>query len=253
MSRSTNLLDYGALTFDCFGTLVDWESGIWNALQPLNERLPADHALKNDRIAVLTFFIKNEEVVQTAKPTALYTEILADTYGLIDKNLGVEAPEEEQRAFGQSVGDWPVFKDTPEALLRLQKHFKLVILSNVDRESFGRTLANQMPEITFDAIYTAQDIGTYKPNLNNFEYMVERLDKDLGVPREKVIHTAYALYHDLMPAHKAGLASCWIERGVENPNACGGGDPKDYEGKVSYAWQFKTMGEMADYFDSLQK
>lgn len=253
MANQRPITDFGALTFDCFGTLVDWESGIYNMLLPLRQRLTESHPHYNDRLGIMNLFIKNEDVVAHEKPNALYVDVLADTYHGIAKSLGVESKDEEAKAFGNSVGDWPVFADTQEALKRLQKRFKLVILSNVDRTLFERTLTNQMPEITFDAIYTSQEIGSYKPDPKNFEYLIEHCEKDLGVQKDKIIHTAYALPHDLVPAHKAGLASCWIERGVEFPNACGGGTPDLYPGQLSFSWQFKTMGDMADYVDSLEK
>lgn len=254
MAPQRPLTDYKALTFDCFGTLVDWESGIYNMLQPIVRQLPAAHPHHEDRVGFLKLFIKNEGVVQRANPTALYPDVLAMTYKAIAREVGVEPAESDAVAFGGAVGDWPVFKDTQEALKRLQRHFKLVILSNVDKASFGRALTNQLPEITFDAIYTAQEIGSYKPDPRNFQFLVDRCEKDLGVPKDGIVHTAYALPHDLVPAHDAGLASCWIERGVEFPAVCGGGEnPEQFKDTTSYAWQFKTMGDMADYVDSLQK
>lgn len=254
MASQRPITDYGALTFDCFGTLVDWESGIYNMLQPLRELLPESHPHYNDRMGIMKLFIKNEGIVQRANPTEMYPNILADTYRGIAKDLGLEPKDEDAKAFGNAVGDWPVFADTQEALKRLQKHFKLVILSNVDKASFSRALTNQLPEIKFDGIYTAQDIGTYKPDPRNFEYLINHCDRELGVSKDRIIHTAYALPHDLIPAHKAGLATCWIERGVDIPAACGGGTPDLYpKGDLGFAWQFKTMGEMADYVDSLDK
>ena len=254
MAPQRPLTDYKALTFDCFGTLVDWESGIYNMLLPIQNALPESHPNYNDRVGFLKLFIKNEGIVQKANPTALYPDVLAMTYKAIAKEVGVEPRDSDAVAFGNAVGDWPVFKDTQEALKRLQKHFKLVILSNVDKASFGRALTNQLPGITFDAIYTAQEIGSYKPDPRNFQYLIEHCEKDLGVSKDGIVHTAYALPHDLVPAHDAGLASCWIERGVEYPAVCGGGaNPEQFADTTSYAWQFKTMGDMADYVDSLQK
>lgn len=254
MANQRLITDYGALTFDCFGTLVDWESGIYNMLHPLQKLLSKSHPYYNNREGILKLFIKNEGIVEHANPTALYPDILAMTYNDIATELGVEAQESDAKAFGDAVGDWPVFPDTQEALKRLQKHFKLVILSNVDKKSFGRALTNQLPEIKFDAIYTAQEIGTYKPDPRNFEYLIEHCEKDLGVKKDDIIHTAYALPHDLVPAHKAGLASCWIERGVDVPAVCGGGSNLElYADSTSFSWQFKTMGEMADYVNSLEE
>uniref|UniRef100_A0A8H7KFP9 Haloacid dehalogenase n=1 Tax=Bionectria ochroleuca TaxID=29856 RepID=A0A8H7KFP9_BIOOC len=252
MTSSRKITDYKALTFDCFGTLVDWESGIYNMFQPLRKQLPTSHPNHEDRVYFLKSFIKNEGIVEHANPTALYPDVLADTYRAVARELGLDPKDEDAVAFGGAVGDWPVFPDTQEALKRLQRHFKLVILSNVDKASFGRALTNQLPEIQFDAIYTAQEIGTYKPDPNNFRYLVDHCGSELGVQADGIIHTAYAIPHDLVPAHKAGLATCWIERGVEFPAVCGGADNKEaYAHESGWAWQFKTMKDMADYVDSL--
>ncbi|POR34500.1 Uncharacterized protein TPAR_05299 [Tolypocladium paradoxum] len=249
MTTTRPITSFTCLTFDCFGTLVDWEGGIYKALSPLTRDLPASHPLHNDRSATLRAFIRLEGEVQRSRPNALYYSVLAETYGNLATELGVETNEEDKAKFGTSVGDWPVYPDTIDALKRLHKHFKLVILSNVDRDSFKRTLTQQLTGIDFDAIYTAQEIGSYKPSLNNFEYLIEHCAKDLGVKKEGIIHTAQSLHHDHVPAMQMGLASAWIERGVEVESVMGG-DIKAYEGKVSYSWHCRSMGEMADAVDA---
>ncbi|KFA49940.1 hypothetical protein S40293_01215 [Stachybotrys chartarum IBT 40293] len=246
------LTSFKCLTFDCFGTLIDWESGIYKALQPLIQQLPDSHPLRNDRLATLKAFIRHEGDAQTANPADLYKSILATAYGNLAKELGVQASEEDKTVFGGGVGDWSAFPDTIEALQRLHKHFKLVILSNVDRASFARTLTDQLPGVDFDAIYTAQDIGSYKPDLRNFHYLMEHVEKDLGVKKDDIIHTAQSLHHDHTPAHQVGLVSAWIERGQEVESVMGG-DPTEYEGKVSYTWRFKDMAGMADAADAEAK
>lgn len=241
MKTDRPITSFTCLTFDCFATLVDWESGIYEAIKPL-------HAAA-DRQALLKSFIRIEDRVLDEHPKALYKDGLAMIYGEMAKELGITATEDEKNAFGASVGDWPAFPDTLDALRRLQKHYKLVILSNVDLESFGRTLSDQMPGITFDAIYTAQEIGSYKPDLNNFEFMTSALAKDHGVKKEDIIHTAQALWHDHAPAKKHGLVSAWIERG-EHGEAAIGGNLKEMGDTVDITWQFKTMGAMADFVDT---
>lgn len=198
---------------------------------------------------MLKAFIKHESRVQTERPRELYKAVLAIAYGDLAAELGVEASTEDKARFGGSVGDWPAFPDTVAALKRLHKHFKLVILSNVDKESFSRTLSGPLNGIEFDAIYTAQDIGSYKPDVHNFQYLVERCESDLGVSKEGIIHTAQSLFHDMVPATQVGLASSWIERG-EGVQSVMGGDLRDFEGKVKLMWRFKTLGEMADAVDS---
>lgn len=249
MKTSRPITSFACLTFDCFGTLVDWEGGIYKALQPLVQQLSESHPLRSDRLATLKVFIKHEGLVQQARPKDLYRDVLAAAYGNLAEELGVQVTEDEKKRFGGSVGDWPVFPDTVEALKRLHKHFKLVILSNVDTESFKRTLTDQLTGIDFDAIYTAQEIGSYKPDLNNFDYLISHVEKDLGVKKEDIIHTAQSLHHDHVPAKQAGLVSAWIERGQDVESVMGG-DPQDYADKVSYTWHFKTMAEMADAVDA---
>jgi 2-haloalkanoic acid dehalogenase type II len=245
MAATRPLTSFSCLTFDCYATLVDWERGVWEALAPLNSQLPASHPLRDDRLKLLKKTIDHEGVVQKAHPDALYAKVLAETYGNLAKELGVEASEEDKRKFGASVGDWPIFPDTLDALNRLHKFFKLVILSNVDKDSFNRTLANQFPGFTFDAIYTAEEIGSYKPDLRNFQYLIEHCETDLGVKKDGIIHTAQALPHDHVPAKEVGLASAWIERGEEVESAMGG-KLEDWADKVAFSWRFKNMREMAD-------
>ncbi|KAJ6444870.1 hypothetical protein O9K51_03270 [Purpureocillium lavendulum] len=245
MPTSRPITSFKCLTFDCYGTLVDWEGGIYNALSKLTQQLPESHALKGDRAALLKAFVRNEGIVQRARPDALYSSVLSEAYGRVAEELGVEASEEDKAAFGNGVGDWPAYPDTVEALRRLKRHYKLVILSNVDRESFARTLSRQLAGVDFDAVYTAQEIGSYKPDLRNFAYLVDHCDRDLGVDKADIIHTAQALHHDHVPAKQAGLQSAWIERGVEIESVMGG-DLKDYEDKVDFSWHFRSMGEMAD-------
>ncbi|TIO94936.1 MAG: haloacid dehalogenase, partial [Mesorhizobium sp.] len=116
---------------------------------------------------------------------------------------------EECTAYGESVKDWPAFADSAEALRYLKQHYKLIILSNVDNKSFS--FSNKKLGVDFDAIYTAEDIGSYKPSARNFDYMLEKL-ATIGVEKSQVLHTAESMFHDHAPANRVGLASCWIYR-----------------------------------------
>ena len=229
------LTDFRVLTFDCYGTLIDWESGIIKALQPLFAR--ADPALRRDE--VLEAFGRHETAQQTETPSMMYSELLAVVHSRLAREWGIQTNASESKAFGRSVPDWPAFPDSPAALQYLKKHYKLAILSNVDRESFQAS--NDRLQIGFDYIFTAQDIGSYKPNPRNFEYLIERLGHE-GFPKNEILHTAESLYHDHLPANKAGLASAWIYRrhaqqgfGATHPP---GAMPK-------YDFQFKSMEELA--------
>ena len=249
MAGSRPITDFKALTFDCFGTLVDWETGIFDGLEPLRRQLPADHPYQ-DRLTLLKGFTQLEGTVQRSRPNDLYHAVLSASYGDLANELGLQTSEEDKTRFGMGVGEWPVYPDTIDALQRLQKHFKLVILSNVDKDSFSRTLAKQFPGFTFDAIYTAEEIGSYKPDLKNFQYLIDHCDSDLGVKKDGIIHTAYALKHDLTPAKDIGLTNCWIERG-ENYESAIGGKLEDFRETVNFSWRFKNMKAMADYVDQL--
>jgi 2-haloacid dehalogenase len=168
------LTDFKVLTFDCYGTLIDWESGIAEALRPLLAR--SGKMLSRDK--VLESFARYEAAQQSETPSMIYSELLGVVHARMASEWGVEPSTEESKKFGRSVSDWPVFTDSPAALQYLKKHYKLVILSNVDRESFQGS--NRRLQIEFDYIFTAQDIGSYKPNPRNFAYMIKKLS-DAGI------------------------------------------------------------------------
>jgi putative hydrolase of the HAD superfamily len=199
------LSDFEALTFDCYGTLIDWESGMVAALKGLTDR--AQQPLSRDQI--LQAHARHESSQQRYTPATRYRDLLAVVYKRLAEEWGVHATHEDCVAYGRSVGNWPAFEDSPAALQHLKRHFKLVILSNVDNETFQAS--NRRLGVEFDAIYTAEDIGSYKPSARNFEYMIEKL-RDIGVAREKILHTAESLFHDHRPANDHGLKSCWIYR-----------------------------------------
>lgn len=202
MSRS--LTDFRVLTLDCYGTLIDWETGMWEALQPM----VAGSALTQGE--VLETFGQYETRHEMATPDALYPDVLARVHHDLADHFELATTEELDRAFGASIPDWPVFPDSTEALHQLGKQHRLAILSNVDRASFAAS--KRKLGVEFDAIYTAEDIGSYKPEAVNFAYMLDRLDQDLGLGPDDVLHTAQSLYHDHVPAKELGLATAWIDR-----------------------------------------
>lgn len=199
------LTDYKALTFDCYGTLIDWESGIFTALQPLLARLTQPPG----RDAALEAFARYETEQEAATPDMLYPALLARVHARLRAHWGVEAGAELDGQFGESVKDWPAFPDSAEALAYLKNHYMLVILSNVDRNSFAAS--NEKLGVEFDAIYTAEDIGSYKPDPRNFEYMLEHLAAR-GIAKSDILHTAQSLHHDHVQATAFGLATNWIDR-----------------------------------------
>jgi putative hydrolase of the HAD superfamily len=199
------LSQFKALTFDCYGTLIDWESGMAEALKPLTRR--AKLALSRDRI--LEAHARQESAQQRWTPAKRYSDLLATVHKRLAEEWGIDSSWEEARAYGASIKNWPAFPDSAEALKYLKKHFRLAILSNVDNESFAAS--NEKLGVAFDAVYTAEDIGSYKPAQRNFDYMLEKLGT-LGLAKHEVLHTAESLFHDHEPARKAGLATSWIHR-----------------------------------------
>lgn len=197
--------DFQVLTFDCYGTLIDWETGLLDTQAPLARR--AGLAAKGD--VVLEMFARHETAQQAETPELRYSDLLAAVYERLAGAWGVKAISEEAEAFGRSVPVWPAFPDSAGALAYLKQHFKLVILSNVDRQSFAGS--NESLGVEFDAILTAEDIGSYKPDVRNFEYMLAAM-AELGYRKADILHTAQSLYHDMVPAKSIGLATAWIDR-----------------------------------------
>lgn len=199
------LSDFKVLTFDCYGTLIDWESGMIAALTPLTDRLPH----RPTRNEILEAHGRLEAAQELATPAKPYRELLAVVYKRLAETWGLSVSWHECLAYGQSVRDWPAFPDSPEALRYLKQHFKLVILSNVDNESFSHS--NARLGVAFDGIFTAEDIGSYKPQRRNFEYMLAELPHR-GIAPGDILHVAESLFHDHVMANQVGLTSCWIHR-----------------------------------------
>jgi putative hydrolase of the HAD superfamily len=199
------LTDFKALTFDCYGTLIDWETGMVEALKPLTGRV--GRALSRDEI--LEAHGRHEAAQQAQTPAKLYRDLLAVVYKRLAEEWGAPASWEACVTYGRSIADWPAFPDSVDALRHLKQHYRLIILSNVDNQSFASS--NKKLDVQFDAIYTAEDIGSYKPSDRNFEYMLARL-ATLGIEKGEVLHVAESLFHDHGPANRHGLASCWIQR-----------------------------------------
>ncbi|HET9429327.1 MAG TPA: haloacid dehalogenase type II [Allosphingosinicella sp.] len=228
------LTDFRALSFDCYGTLIDWETGLSAALAPLSRR--AGIAV-DDRM--LAAFGAHESRVQDDHPDWLYPAILGEVHRRLAAQWGVARDEAEEAAFASSVGDWPAFPDTPAALSYLKGHFRLIILSNIDRVSFARS--NLRLGVEFDHVFTAEEIGTYKPDPRNFEYLVGRLAGE-GIEKKEILHVAQSLFHDHVPANRIGLASAWIDR----RSGTGGGATPEPEAGVRYDFRFETLEQLAE-------
>ncbi|MEX3633828.1 haloacid dehalogenase type II [Paraburkholderia sp. BR14320] len=230
------LTDFDALTFDCYGTLIDWESGIFEALKPLLER--ARTPLTRDQ--VLEAHARHESSQQIFTPAKRYQELLSIVYKRMAEEWSLPHTHEECVAYGQSIRNWPAFPDSAAALQYLKRHYKLIILSNIDNQSF--TYSNARLQVEFDAIITAEDVGSYKPSPRNFEYMLQKLDQR-GIRKEKILHTAESLFHDHKPANGFGLASCWIYRRHSQP---GFGATMDPGSQPNIDFRFNSMADFVD-------
>lgn len=233
------LTDFKVLTFDCYGTLIDWESGIWDALQPL---LAANARNDVTRQPALEAFSEFESRQQAETPDKLYPQILENVHDAIAGRFKLKTTPKLNADFGSSVANWPAFPDTADALRLLKKRYKLVILSNVDRGGFASS--NRKLGVAFDAVYTAEDVGSYKPDPANFRYMLERLREDLGVEPAAILHTAQSLFHDHVQAKAHGLANAWIDR--QRLSESGGwGATAKVEQRPQTDFLYFSMAEMA--------
>ena len=190
------------LTFDCYGTLVDWESGILDAISGVLAR----HGVAAEPQQILRLYAEHEARLEGAVDYVPYRRILAGVMAGIAGEVGFEPTADELDALGRSIGSWPPFPDTVAALERLHARYALVVLSNVDDDLFAETA--RALGVRFDDVITAQQLGSYKPALENFRHLLERI----GAPAERVLHVAQSLYHDHVPAKRIGLSTVWIRR-----------------------------------------
>jgi 2-haloalkanoic acid dehalogenase type II len=242
---------YKVLSFDIYGTLIDWETGIYIALLPLVSKLPTsdtNHPSQNsesvNRSFILNAYGALEQSIQKEDPTLAYPKVLAAIYPRLATQLLVPASESEAEAFGATIGSWPAFPDTVAAMQILARYYKLVVLSNVDKISFSRTLSGPLNGVKFDGIYTAEDIGSYKPDLRNFQYLADNAEKNFGAKKDEILKVAQSLYHDHIPAKKFGLRpSVWIKRAGDD--AAMGGKLEDVKEEVNLAAVFDTLEDLA--------
>ncbi|MEO1265157.1 MAG: HAD-IA family hydrolase [Pseudomonadota bacterium] len=229
---------YRALSFDCYGTLIDWESGI----RAWVDGWIAKTGVETTADAFLRAFNRHESAVQAAEPSERYPLILAEVARRFARDAGLTVSDEDAEAFGASVGDWPAFEDSTSALRRLRERFELIILSNVDRLSFARS--NEQLGVTFNSVITAEDVGSYKPDPQNFDTLLATADA-IGVPKHQLLHVGESLFHDIQPANRDGIDVVWINRGGvrDTPRASGGTDSAQLGKPVA---TFTSMSDFAD-------
>jgi 2-haloacid dehalogenase len=225
------VIEYGGfdvLTFDCYGTLIDWESGIAGAVRLQFGDAVAE--VSDEQIVAAFAAVEHEAEV----PYTSYREVLALSLRGIGERLGVAVSDAQASGFGSSVGQWPAFPDSSEALRRLQERFKLAVITNCDDDLFGQS--ERRLGVSFDYVITAQQAGSYKPNHANFELAFERIEE----PRERILHVAQSLFHDHVPAKALGMTTVWIDR----RQGRGGGASPDVEAHPDAT--FPSMQAFAD-------
>jgi 2-haloacid dehalogenase len=226
-----NLAEYDALSFDCYGTLIDWEAGIAAALAPWAREAGLDLADEE----LLLAYAENEAQAEVDMPDTLYSTVLAEAFRRTGDELGRPVSDEWAQRLGNSVPDWPAFGDSADSLAALAKDYKLIILSNVHRAGFAGS--NKRLGVEFDRIITAEDVKAYKPAPNHFEALDEAL-KEMHVPRERLLHVAQSLFHDHVPAKRHGLPSVWINRRHDRP---GWGATPEPSADYSYDLEYPDM------------
>ncbi|MGC2111236.1 MAG: haloacid dehalogenase type II [Candidatus Korobacteraceae bacterium] len=196
-----DLLQFEWLSFDCYGTLIAWESGILGYLRPLLQ----SRSCKIDDAAILNLYSQFEPREQSGEYRS-YREVLADVVRDFARELRFEVNDAEAAGLADSIRHWQPFADTVPGLQRLHSRYKLAILSNIDDDLFAHSACKL--EAPFDVVVTAQQVGSYKPSHRNFEVLLERI----GIPRERLLHVAESLYHDVGPARELGIATVWVNR-----------------------------------------
>lgn len=207
-----DLTQFEAITFDCYGTLIDWEQGILTALRPVVRRYGVDRS--DDEL--LALFAEIEAPIQQG-PFRRYREVLHEAMRRLAARLGCEVTAPEVACLADSLPDWPPFADTVPALEALARRYRLGIISNVDDDLFRGTARRLGVE--FSWVITAEQVGSYKPSRHNFFRALERI----GLPWDRVLHSAQSLYHDIATARSLGLATVWVNR--RSGRAGGGATP----------------------------
>ena len=192
---------FEALTFDCYGTLIDWESGIVAALRPVI----SSHDLNLTDGRILELYAEAEAASEKGEYVS-YREVLRRIVQQVGSRLGFEPSVSELDCLAGSLKDWAPFPDTIEALHALKRRYKLGIISNIDDDLFAPS--EKRLGVEFDWVITSEQVKSYKPSLDNFRFAIDRI----GLPSERVLHVAESIYHDIGPAKSLGLSTVWVDR-----------------------------------------
>lgn len=197
---------YEIITFDCYGTLINWEAGIFAAMH----RILAAHAKTVDDAAMLKLYGDFEQRAEAGKFQP-YKEVLASVVRQFGDELKFTPTAAEAGSLAASLPSWKAWPDTVAALRQLKSRFRLAILSNVDDDLFAGT--HPQLGVEFDEVITAQQAQAYKPSLKIFELALSRVK----APAHRVLHVGQSIYHDVVPAQALGLATVWVNRPSARP------------------------------------
>lgn len=190
------------ISFDCYGTLVDWETGICDAVAGVFAR----HGIRKTKAEILAMFSDAEPKVQSSGEFLEYRRVLRDVLEIMAWEASIRLPRSEAGSLPDSLPRWPVFPDAASALTKMQRRYKLAVISNVDDDLFAGTA--KVLGIDFDAVITSQQARSYKLDLRNFHLAQERL----ATGKEKWLHVGESLFHDIGPANRMGIHSVWVNR-----------------------------------------
>lgn len=203
-----DLTRFKVLTFDCYGTMIDWESGIFSALRPI---LAAHDKMLSDS-ALLALYAELELAAEQGEYLR-YRDVLQSVVRGFGQRLGFSPTDAEVRSLPESVAAWQPFPDTVEALRKLKGRYQLAVMSNIDDDLFAATASKL--EVAFSNVITAQQAGCYKPCMNIFKLAEQRI----GVNHDQWLHVGQSIYHDVIPAQSLGLATVWVNRRSPRPGA----------------------------------
>ncbi len=229
--RPFDLTRFRALSFDVYGTLIDWEAGILAVLEPWADecglRLTGDE--------LLLAYGEGEAVIERDEPTTPYPDVLASAFRWAGRRLQAPVPDAWADRLAGSVGDWPAFSDSAAALATLAGHYQLFVVSNVNRGGFAAS--NERLQGAFAGVITAEDVGAYKPADPHFDAL-DTMVGSRGVDTGELLHVAQSLFHDHVPARRRGLRSVWINRRHDRP---GWGATLPPEDSYSYDREYHSM------------
>lgn len=252
-----DLTGFKALSFDCYGTLINWKPNMIAALHPVLSRLPPDHPYVQSPQAAYIRFCEITFDLEISQPTLTKNHNLATGLRRLAAEVGLDETQLTKAdidAMADGPGHWPAFPDSVAALQVLKRRFKLMVLSNIDNANMERTVTGSLSPggcgaSLFDAVYTAEDIGAYKPSPTNFAYLHRRAKGEWGVDvaRGELLHVAHGLRVDHTAAKQMGFPSCWIRRGTDRSRRSQEDDHNDAveDEDVSFQWEFENMADFA--------